>query len=237
MPAERYYINQEFHHGNFVSLEGTEYHHLRQVMRSKIGDRIELVNGMGSLAIGKVDLYEKHYASIVIEEIQKQEISPKEIILIQAIPRINRLDTIVEKGTELGMTQLWLFPAALSERKELNEHQLQRLNSIAIAAMKQCGRLYLPIVKVILPPSDWKKMNYPAYFGDLKPSAPTLLNCIDTKAAGTIFVTGPESGFTDEEEEQLNRLKIMGVKLHPNILRTDTASIVALSLISQIAGQ
>ena len=143
---------------------------------------------------------------------------------------------ILEKGTELGLTEFWLFPGHHSERKTLTEHQLQRLRALTIAAMKQCGRLYLPTITLKPPLSEWESPHPPAFFGDLSPDAPPLFNAWqqNPRQDEVLFFIGPESGFSKEEESTLRHFDATGVKLHQNILRTDTAALAALTLISQM---
>ena len=172
MPAERYYIDQALQPGKQLSFEDQEFRHLAQVMRTKSGESIELVNGKGVLADATVDQISKKHAIVHVESIQKQSKPTMPVVLAQAIPRINRLDFILEKGTELGMTELWLFPGKHSERKDLTEHQLERMRGLAIAAMKQCGRLWLPQIVVKPPLKEWKSLDLPSYFGDLSSEAP-----------------------------------------------------------------
>ena len=236
MPAERYYMDSDLVPGQLVPIEHKEFHHLVHVMRAQLGETLELVNGRGTLAQGLIEQLSKRQALIrIIESLQAPQNNPP-IILAQALPRINRLDFIVEKGTELGMSDLWLFPGQRSERKSLTEHQLERLKELTIAAMKQSGSLFLPKISVRPCVQEWKTLEFPAYFGDLSPSAPFFLPMIKDKPIheGLIFFIGPESGFTAEEEKKLKELNAIGVRLHSNILRTDTASLVALSLISQV---
>jgi 16S rRNA (uracil1498-N3)-methyltransferase len=234
MPAERYYMDSDLIPSQLVSIEDREFHHLAHVMRAELGEAIELVNGQGTLAQGRVEQILKHQALIRILESSKTPKKTPRIILAQAIPRINRLDFIVEKGTELGMNDLWLFPGQRSERKSLTEHQLERLKGLTIAAMKQSGTLFLPEISVMPPLKDWKNLEFTAYFGDLSPEAPPFLSTIRETPIrdGLVFFIGPESGFTEDEEKKLKELDAIGVKLHSNILRTDTASLVALSLIT-----
>jgi 16S rRNA (uracil1498-N3)-methyltransferase len=234
LPAERYFINSDFNVNAHLSLEGQELHHLIHVMRTHEGDRIEVINGCGFLAAADVIQIGKKHASLEVHSIIETSSPENTLVLAQAIPRINRLDFIVEKGTELGMSELWLFPGILSERKSLTEHQLERLKNLTIAAMKQCGRLWLPAIKILPPIHDWHHFLYPAFFGDVSKEAPLLTSKLNDEATkkGVIFLTGPESGFEKREEENLKLLGAQGVKLHKNILRTDTASITALSLIS-----
>lgn len=232
MPAERFFIPGPLQAHQEVLLEGSEFHHLIHVMRLEAGERAEIVNGQGILAQGVLKRREKKQAVFLIESIAHEEKSPREIILAQALPRINRLDFIIEKGTELNATQFWLFPGQLSERRSLTEHQLERLQSLTVAAMKQCGRLFLPSILVKPTLDKWENLGLPSFFGDLRASAPAFLQVQDANASSLFFV-GPESGFTDKEIERLDKLGATGVKLHSNILRTDTAALVALSIMSQ----
>ena len=165
MPAERYFFEGSFPIGSQVKLDGQEHHHLVRVMRSKAGDPVELINGTGELATALISLIEKKYTLLDIQNVIKEPKSGFEIILAQAIPRINRLDFILEKGTELGMTQLWLFPGDHSERKSLTEHQIERMRLSAIAATKQCGRLYLPIISQKPSLIKWERTDYPVFSG------------------------------------------------------------------------
>jgi 16S rRNA (uracil1498-N3)-methyltransferase len=140
----------------------------------------------------------------------------------------------LEKGTELGMSQLWLFPGQRSERKQLTESQLEHMRATSIAAMKQCGRLYLPSIELKPPLLQWQKLNSVAFFGDLSSIAP-LFNSVWkelTSVSEVLFFVGPEGGFTVDEERKLHEIQVQGVRLHKNILRTDTAALVALSLIT-----
>lgn len=233
MPAERFFAEQPLKMGESLYLENQEHHHLVHVMRVEVGETIELVNGSGALAKALVERVEKKRALLRILNVHTEQRPSTEIILAQAIPRSNRIDFILEKGTELGMTQLWLFPAIQGERKRLTEHQFERLRGLTIAAMKQCGRLYLPTIIEKPPLAQWEAPSYPSFFGDTDPKAPPFLPLWQKeRTKGIVFYIGPESGFTETEIEQLHRLKAKGVKLHPHILRTDTAALTALSLIT-----
>ncbi len=236
MPAERYYYPSSLAESEEISLQDQEFHHLTRVMRGKIGDTIELVNGQGALAKAKIRTIEKRQAVLHIKSCHQDPPPSYSFILAQAIPKINRLDFIVEKGTELGMTHLWLFPGELSERKIISENQHHRLHSIAISAMKQCGSLWLPQIEIKSPIHEWKSVDCPAFFGDVNPNAEPLIKVLSRRDAAKkmIFFIGPESGFTDREEKKLREIGALGVKLHPNILRTDTAPIVALGILTHL---
>jgi 16S rRNA (uracil1498-N3)-methyltransferase len=234
MPKERYYHPQDYHIGQVVTVEGDECHHMVKVMRQAVGERVELINGMGALAIAKILQCEKKAAKLQIEELVIGERAQGQLILAQGLPRLSRLELIVEKGTELGMDALWLFPGARSEKKELSDAQLARLQSLAAAAMKQCGRLYMPTIMFGKPLTLWEAPSFPFYYGSLAVEAPWFLEQLARqKSSNMLFCVGPEGGLNSEEEAALKRMGAIGVKLHSNTLRTETAAIAALTLMSQ----
>lgn len=233
MPAERYFLDHSFKVGDILELDHTEFHHLARVMRAQLGDSLEVVNGKGTLAQASLIHLGKNKASIELKSVHQEPEKSFQIILAQAIPKPNRLDFILEKGTELGVDQFWLFPGHLSVKKDFSPNQLERASSLTIAAMKQCGRLTLPTIEIKSPLDKWSPLEgITAFFGDVGEAAPPFEKELTSSSNTIIFFTGPESGFDAKEVEILKNIGAKGVKLHPNILRTDTASLVALSLIS-----
>ena len=235
MPSDRYYYPSNLHEGQEFTLEGTEAHHLISVMRNRVGDHIELVNGKGQLTLGKVSRIEKKDVAVRAVEILTQETPMKQLVLAQAIPKMNRLEYILEKACELGMTEIWLFPGVCSEKYEMTKNRQERLQHILISAMKQCGRLFLPKLDLKPPLKKWTLFPLPSFFGDLRKEAlafKTVLRSIKHEDPLYFFI-GPESGFVEEEIVFLEKQQAKGVKLHQNILRTDTAAIIACYLMSQ----
>lgn len=236
MPIDRFFIETALQTNSELIIEDQEFHHLSRVTRTNEGDEIEVVNGKGQLAKANVDKIKKKNAIIRINSIT--EVSPPNLrtILVQAIPRINRLEFIVEKGTELGMSELWLFPGDKSEKKELSENQINRLRTISVSAMKQCGRLYLPPIVILPSLAKWKKYPSFSYFGDISEKAPTIIEQWQNNDPHNelCFFIGPESGFSSFEEKILIENKIKGVSIHNNILRTDTAAITALAITHEL---
>ena len=181
---------------------------------------------MGQLAEARVISIDRNKGVLEILDLKIEKPQKTKVVIAQAIPKTNRLNTIIEKGTELGMTEIWLFPAVYSEKKQFSE---KRLKTISISALKQCGRLYLPKIMLKPPLQQWKKERYTYFFGDVNPSAPPFMEVLS--GTNICFLVGPESGFSEKEVEIMRSWGAVGVKLHENILRTDTASLVALSLI------
>lgn len=222
--------NRFFYPGPFearVILEGEEQHHMAKVMRRKEGDMVELVNGRGTLARGRIESLTRNKAHLLVEEMTQAPSPTRQLILAQALPKTPRLDLIIEKGTELGATAFWLFPGERSEKKSLSDSQLQSLQKRAISVLKQSGRLYLPTIELKPPLAEWKKPSIRFFYGDpegskLKPIPESI-----------IFLVGPEKGLSEKEQALLNeRLRAEGVSLNPNILRTETAGLCALSILA-----
>lgn len=232
MPHNRYYFDGVLE--GTVSLEGDEFHHLARVLRSNEGDCVELVNGKGTLCIAEVVDLGKHAVKLAVQQIVEERPAPPPLILAQAIPRMNHLEWIIEKGTELGATEFWLFPGLLSEKNTLSETQQKRLNHLCVSSMKQCGRLDLP--QILFKPKllEWKPVEGTMLFGDTAADAPYLWDVplVRPLPSPVVLFIGPEKGFDPKEVGFLSQiLKAQGVRLHPNILRAETAPLVALSLI------
>lgn len=234
MPDDRFFVSESFSAKSKTTLKDQELHHLLHVMRVQVGETIELINGKGQLAKATLEKVEKQQAHLAITEVISEDPPPYSLILAQALPRLPRLEYILEKAAELGATEIWLFPGEYSERKELSPSQLQRLQQILISAVKQCGRLYLP--KLVLKPHlfAWQPLNLPAYFGDTTLKARPLLPILDKEPLSScLWLVGPEKGLSTKEEAFLLKfLKAQGVSLHTNILRVDTAAIAGLALLS-----
>ena len=225
MPSNRFYIDADLK-AETLSLDGEEFHHLVRVMRMQENDTVEVVNGRGMLATATIQNIGKAEATLRVSSLHTAKKS-REIILAQAIPRMNHLEWIIEKGTELGATAFWLFPGELSEKNTLSPNQEERLKALSIAAMKQCGSLFLPAIIVKPSLSQWTPIPGSLIYGDTRENAPKIPHAL--KDPVVIFI-GPEKGFAQKEIEILeHRLKALGVKLHDNILRTETAAITALA--------
>lgn len=222
MPAYRYFLDSP---ADFLT--GDEFYHLKSVMRARIGDTIELVNGKGTLSHARLTNISKDAAHFEITSTTHTP-PPAPLILAQALTRPALLDWIIEKGTELGATGFWLFPGELSEKKELSLQQIKRLQTLIISALKQCGTLYLPTLELKPPLSLWEKPDCTLLYGSLAPTARPL-----TQHSPAIIAIGPEKGFSPQEHTALDKLGSIGVSLHRNILRAETAALCALSLLSR----
>lgn len=228
MPAERFYLNADFNVGSSVCLMGNEYHHLVHVLRLRNGEEVELANGRGFLARAKISDIEKEIATLEI--LSENRFPPASIQLISAIPlmRPSKLEWVIEKGTEIGAHSFLLYCADYSEKNSLSEHQIERLRHLSISALKQSGRLYLPALEVLPHLESVLSKEGDLIFGDIRDSAP-LLSSLELKTS-TLFITGPEKGFSKRELLLLDQ-KAKGFRINPHTLRAETAAIAGLSIL------
>lgn len=236
MPHNRYFIDEPFAESAQVSLSGDEYHHLVRVLRAKPNDIVELVNGRGQLAQANLTSIAKHSAELLIGDVFEEIRKKPALILGLGIPRMNHLEWIIEKGTELDVTSFWLFPGLLSEKQTLSDSQLKRAQHLAISAMKQCGRLDLPQIELKPPLLQWTpSLPGTLLFGDTAQNAPYLWDLPQPLTPPIVLFIGPEKGFDPKELVFLRKtLQAQGIRLHPNILRAETAPLVGLSLIQSM---
>lgn len=235
MPERRFYYAGSLEKSSQVVLEGEEAFHMLSVMRCKIGEQVELINGKGGFALAEIEKTSKGSAELIVQSSSTEPPPTFKIILAQALPRHNRLEMILEKGTELGVTDFLLFPGMLSEKKA--RINVERLQKILISALKQSGRLYIPHLEIKEPLSLWEIPKSTGFYGDLHSAAPSFFQAWQNSRPKeeALFFIGPEQGFHEKEELLLKNAGVIGVRLNQNTLRTDTAAICALSLLTHFA--
>lgn len=225
MPANRFYFDVDLN-ADKLTLQGDELKHLK-VMRLREKDPIEIINGKGMLAKANILFLSSKELEVEITSLKIEKKNQRNISLAQAYPKTTKLELIIEKGTELGAEVFYLFPSDLSENP-LKQNKLDRLHTIMICAMKQCGRLYLPEIIEIPSLDAFKNIEGNLFFGDVTDSCPFFSEHLKNDA---IFFIGPEKGFSNKEVLYLKEeLKAKGVKLNNNILRTETAGLCAISI-------
>lgn len=235
MPCNRFFVDQPLKTSETITLGDSEYHHMTKVMRLKPNEIVELINGKGYLAKATIEKLSKESAFCLIKEVYFEEKPSKPFIIAQSLLRAPSLDLIVEKNTELGVDSLWFFPSLHSEKDSLSHHQLERLHKHTLSAIKQCGRLYLPEIRCFK--SLAEILSFPSFsflYGDISSLAPSLKEVLKDLTKVPLFFVGPEKGFHEKEIVLLNRYKAHGVSLHRNILRAETASIAASTLLSTL---
>jgi 16S rRNA (uracil1498-N3)-methyltransferase len=166
---------------------------------------------------------EKRSASLLLQSTTVSPPDPGPEAAI-AVLRMGKLEWVVEKGTELGASAFLFYTADRSEKETVTATQIARLRLIAIAALKQSGRLHLPRFEFHPCLDPLLVSLLPCLFGDLDPEAPPL----EPSAPTVRFFTGPEKGFS-ERELGLLQARARGVRLGQYVLRAETAPIAALA--------
>jgi 16S rRNA (uracil1498-N3)-methyltransferase len=218
--THRYFFNGPLKQGDKVSLDPPEEKHLKSVMRTKDGDRIEVINGKGELAFC---LFGKQ---ILIEKVDTKEPNKKVRSLTLGLTEPNILELVIEKATEIGIDEFFIFPSFKSKLKSLSPNKKERIEKILISSIKQSKRLFLPKV----------------YYFNKKEELPSTNNYFLADFDGGVFspskessnfIVGPESGFTEEEIAFFkNKLHAKGVLLSENVLRAETAAICCSYLLT-----
>lgn len=233
----RCYTDQPLQANSEIELDKRSSHHLSTVLRARSGQSVQLFNGDG-----------KNYSGTILEPGRKTIVTLAEAIdnhvesglhttLIQAIARGDKMDGIVQKATELGVTAIQpvytthsiakLEPAR-AVKKQAHWH------SVVISACEQCGRSELTTVHPILTLDNYLSRCQPTTLSSMRwILSPTAQQAIEANAAVTSasILVGPESGFNDDELEAAKQAGFQALQLGPRILRTETAGPASIAIL------
>ena len=225
--------------GNEIRLAPDESHHLLNVLRAREGQRVELFNGRGGEA--EAEILSARKKDVILRVVsRRQEPEPDlRLVLIQALPREQKMDWIVQKATELGVASI--VPV-------LTEHAVVRLNPaqaadkksrwerIVLNAAKQSGVSWLPAVEAPRPLSDVLSSRPPcdvllvcALHESAKPLKDVLRRTARPHPMTAAVLVGPEGDFSPAELAGICANGALPVDLGGSVLRTETAAIYALS--------
>lgn len=210
-------------------LPESDSQHCVRVLRMKEGDTLEVIDGKGHRYTCR--LIEAHAKRAHVEIIEKQDVplSWQNNITIAVAPtkHLDRMEWMVEKLTEIGVNRIIPLLCRYSERKEL---KIERLEKIAISAMKQSLKTVLPIIDVMTPIKDviTKQMYDQRFIAYCDTSIPRKLLSAEYKAnKDTLILIGPEGDFSTEEINMALNSGYNPISLGDNRLRTETAAVVA----------
>jgi 16S rRNA (uracil1498-N3)-methyltransferase len=239
----RFYVSKESVKENQVLISGKEAHHILDVMRLKVSDEIVVFDGTGKEYVGKVK--EVGHKTLSLEIVKTRDAIIHErynVTLIQAIPKKDKMDYIVEKATELGVDRV--IPVITTRTiPDWNESKkvgiVERWERIAQETAKQCGRTVLPEIKPIM---DFKNAIIAAssvhtsevrMIAALSDKTIKLKNVLKSYGSGKIVIAiGPEGDFTKEEIEFANKSGFKTVSLGSRVLKSDTAALALLAMIN-----
>jgi 16S rRNA (uracil1498-N3)-methyltransferase len=225
-----------------VTLEGSDARHIRLVLRLKKGSRVRLVDDEQNLHEAVIEKVNDSSAlARILESRAVDAEAPAEarLTVVQGVPRLQKADLIVRMLTELGASEIVFTPTERSPYRDAGkrvEARLDRLRRIAAEASKQCLRRDVPRVSLradLAAAVEALDAGTAMLMADESTSGARLAECLPKKAAHTpvaIFV-GPEGGFSSDEARLLANAGAKPFSLGRNILRTETAALVAAALV------
>ncbi len=239
-----FYIKNDQKKESLIFIMGNDVNHIKNVLRFNIGDKFDVCDENG-VKYGVVIQQFTNNDEIIckIEQIiDKNSETRYEITLYQGVPKSDKMDLIVQKGTELGVNEFVPVQMARSIVKITEENErkkVERWNKIAVEASKQCGRQKLPIVTstinfeniieniskydiVLVPYESEQNITIKEFLRDLK----------SNNIASIAIIIGPEGGFEEEEIDSLKQNGASICTLGPRILRTETAGIATISMVN-----
>ena len=220
--SESLYINLK------SKLDKTQSHYIHKVMRIKEGQNFSLFNQSGEFE-AKVENIIRGIVEFSVEKKLRSADNPTEIWLAFTPIKLNYLNLMIQKATELGVTR---FIPLLSERTVVRKINEKRVKKIIVEASEQSNRLNLPTLDKLKNLEEFLKENIDItiHFGDLN----SKNKKIDIKRDEPLCILiGPEGDFSIKEREIISKMKnIIPININKNILRSETAAISMISIIS-----
>ncbi len=218
---------------NLVVLSEEESKHCK-VLRISIGDEIEVIDGKGKLWKAEIIEINKRHYSVILKELLANERMLTDIILCVALPKkVARFEWLVEKVTEIGVTQI--IPL-MTKRTERNRINIERISKIIRSATKQSNRLVKPEILPLTTFSDVLKTEIETKmiaFCEEGLIAKKRIADILTNKTDSIILIGPEGDFTSEEIKLAMKNEFQPITLSQYRLRVETAAIVACTQIKE----
>lgn len=234
MRIPRIHTEQALQAGARVELEQGQAHYIARVLRMRAGDALILFNGAGGQYPATLEAVGKNVVVVTtgaFEPVERE--SPLVLHLGIAVSRGDRMDWVVQKATELGVSSI---TPLLSERTEVRlkgereEKKLRHWQQVATSACEQCGRNRLPAVNTLQPLPVWCEQLEVDIRLLLDPAADNSGPGVAAPASVALLV-GPEGGFSADEIAAAQAAGFHCLKLGPRVLRTETAPLAAIALL------
>ncbi len=226
-----------------IILRDERARYIVKVLRLREGERITLFDGTGTEYDCNISELKGKSVRLCIEEtVMADRESPLSIILCQALPKGKKMDLVLQKGTELGVSRFVPFISSRSvSRPEGGEEKAVRWEKIAFEASRQCGRHQTPAIETIV--------GFEALIDDLAADSKSLKlipwegtedqglhSLADRQVSKVILLIGPEGGFSEEEVDRAKEAGFIPITLGKRLLRTETAGIAAVSILQYLWG-
>ena len=245
MRIPRIFTPQELHSNSVITLDSAASHYLTRVLRMQAGRELVLFNGQGGEFSARIESLDKQCASVVcLHKVELNRDSPLQIELVIGISRGERMDWILQKATELGVSHIQpVFSARTEVRLKGDRLQKKLLHwqQILISACEQCQ---LNIVPKLIAPVNLEDYCRDKANAQLKfvlhhrtdQSLAALNKTLQQPPSSVVLLVGPEGGLSEDEISLALDNNFKPLKLGPRVLRTETAPIVALSVVQQLWG-
>ena len=232
----RLYCNQKLSLNNIIVLNKSDTHYLKNVMRCKKNDQINLFNENDQEFFSKILEIKKYETILEIFELSNNTEIINDVFLIFSLVKKNKMDFIIQKATELGVKKI--FPI-LTERSSIRDINPSRMVAIAKEASEQSNRISIPEISNLMTIQEllkqWDKKRSILYADEILKINKNLTILNRKNFVKSSLLVGPEGGFSPEENDMLKTYKyVFPISFGETILRSDTAAIVGLSYLNII---
>ena len=231
----RFFIEAELAVDTHVELTETVFHHWVKVLRAQVGEKATLFNGQGGEFQVTLSEVNKKFASVSVDAFNADDRTPQFTTLLgQVMSKGDRMDYAIQKAVELGVSEIQLLTSERCEMRlkyDRDQKKIDHWQGIAIAACEQCG---LNKVPKILPPlalKDWLNTDLPHTKLVLAPNKEPF-DIRKNASKDIVLLIGPEGGLSEEEIEFSNEKGFKNWCIGQRVLRTETAPVVALSILN-----
>lgn len=231
--AKRLYTGEQLKASSALALSGNDAHYVSRVLRLKTGDTLRLFDGSGGEHTALIESMTRHAVNLRVGELESIDVeSPLTVRLIQGVARNERMDTIVQKATELGVADIYPVVCERSQYApggQRAEARCERWQGIARSACQQSGRNRIPRIH---PLQSFGEMMETALTGACLILNPQVADRLPTINPNIVqLAVGPEGGFSESELSLATERGWQHIALGPRVLRTETAAIAALSVV------
>jgi len=217
--------------GDRAALDPEESHHVARVLRLKPGDALEVFDGKGGAWEARIDELSRDLVTVVVGTARAGEVEPAlRVVVCQAIVRPEKIEWVLQKGTEIGVAAFRLIASDRVEAPPPSPARLARYGRIMIAACKQSGRRLVPTL--VLGPLETPGGGVVAIVLAHAAGVATLGAVLAMPPPAEVWIAvGPEGGFSDGEIDAMTARGWRSASLGPRVLRTETAGAVAAALV------
>lgn len=240
MRVTRVYVEAPLLPGQRQQVAGSAANHIARVLRLEVGDVLTLFDGRGGEYAGSIDAIGRGVVSIEVHEHRQLEReSPLDLTLAQGISRGERMDWVVQKATELGVSRIIpLLTGRTVVQLDAGQarKKLEHWRAIAVAACEQSGRNRVPEISRPFSLSGFLPAASVGTRLLLSPRANQRLAEIPSAVPPVTVLIGPEGGLSEDEQQGAQAAGFTPVRLGPRVLRTETAAMAALTILQQRFG-